>query len=366
MRESDRKFWLAFSQVKGLGSVRFRKLLAFFGDLKIAWEAPLERFIAAGIPLKIAEEILNRRNTFDLEKYEDNLVKKGIKTLIWTDEGYPKYLSQIEQPPPVLYYLGDLTPADDLAIAIVGTRNVTQYGRQVTHDSAAYLAGNGVTIVSGLARGVDGIAHQAALDVGGRTIAVLGSGVDVIYPPEHRKMADRIASSGAIVSDYPPGTKPDGINFPPRNRIISGLSRGSIVIEAGETSGALITAKFAVEQNREVFAVPGSVLAPMSKGTNRLIVDGATPMNDPRQVLEFLKIQEQVHNIKTIAPEPPDAAEQRVLVALGNNKVHIDELCNQLDLSMEKLTALLTMMELKGLVTRNKGMEYSKTQSWKF
>lgn len=229
MRESDRKYWLAFSQVKGLGSVRFRKLLTFFGDLKIAWEAPLDRFIAAGLTAKIAEEIQNRRSTFNLDKYEESLSKKGIRALIWSDERYPRYLSQIEQPPPVLYVLGEITPADDLAIAIVGTRNVTQYGRQVTHDSAAYLAGNGVTIVSGLARGVDGIAHHAALEVGGRTIAVLGSGVDMIYPPEHHKLAERIAKSGAVVSDYPPGTKPEGSNFPPRNRIISGLSRGTIV-----------------------------------------------------------------------------------------------------------------------------------------
>lgn len=366
MKGSDRKYWLAFSQVKGIGSVRFRKLLAFFGDLRIAWEAPLERFVAAGIPVKIAEEILNRRSTFDLDKFEANLIGRGIKTLVWTDQAYPRYLAQIEQPPPVLYVLGELTPGDDLSIAIVGTRNVTQYGRQVTHDSAAYLAGNGVTIVSGLARGVDGIAHQAALEAGGRTIAVLGSGVDMIYPPEHRKLAERIVASGAVISDYPPGTKPDGVNFPPRNRIISGLSRGTIVIEAGETSGALITAKFSLEQNREVFAVPGSVLAPMSKGTNRLIMDGATPMNDPRQVLEFLDIQEQRVTTQSSEMTAPDAAEQRVLVALGNDTMHIDDLCNKLDLSMEKLTALLTMMELKGLVSRNHLMEYSKTQSWKF
>jgi DNA processing protein len=220
--------------------------------------------------------------------------------------------------------------------------------------------------VSGLARGVDGIAHQAALEAGGRTIAVLGSGIDMIYPPEHRKLAERIAASGAVISDYPPGTKPDGVNFPPRNRIISGLSRGTIVIEAGETSGALITAKFSLEQNREVFAVPGSVLAPMSKGTNRLIMDGATPMNDPRQVLEFLNIQEQHVYTQVSEIAVPDAGEQRVLGALGNDTMHIDDLCNKLDLSMEKLTSLLTMMELKGLVSRNHLMEYSKTQSWKF
>lgn len=366
MKDSDLKYWLAFSQVKGVGAVRFRKLLSFFGDFKQAWEAPVEAILAAGIPPKVAQEIIKTKDRFDLDRYEESLTQKGIQVLVWSDSGYPRYLSQIDQPPPVLYVIGEISQADNLAIAIVGTRNVTAYGRQVTHDCATYLAANGVTIVSGLARGVDGIAHQAALDAGGRTIAVLGSGVDMIYPPEHRKLADKIARQGAIVSDYPPGTKPDGINFPPRNRIISGLSRGTIVIEAGETSGALITAKFSLEQNREVFAVPGSVLAPMSKGTNRLIVEGATPMNDPRQVLEFLNLQEQQYETHEEQDNQPDAKESRILKILGSDSVHIDDLCNEIDLSMDKLTALLTIMELKGLVTRNHQMEYSQIRRWKF
>lgn len=366
MSLSERAYWLGFSQIKGVGSVRFRKLTSFFGSLKLAWEAPQSSLLSAGIPARIVEEIIKFRNSFDLAGYEDKLNRQGIRTLLWSDAAYPKYLAQIEQPPPVLYLFGEILPADDLAMAIVGTRNVTQYGRQVAYDTAAFLAANNVTIVSGLARGVDGIAHQAALDVGGRTIAVLGSGVDLIYPPEHRKLAEKIVRNGAMLSDYPPGTKPDGINFPPRNRIISGLSRGTIVIEAGERSGALITAKFSVEQNREVFAVPGSVLAPMSKGTNRLIVDGATPMNDPRQVLEFLQIQERRIDYGVQNAQPIEPLEQRVLDALGNDTLHIDDLCNQLDLSMEKLSASLTMMELKGLVQRNINMEYTKIQSWNF
>ncbi len=175
-------------------------------------------------------------------------------------------------------------------MAIVGTRRVTSYGRQVTEEIAAFLAQNGITVVSGLARGVDGIAHQAALNAGGRTFAVLGSGVDRIYPPEHRNLAEAIIGSGAILSDYPPDTPPEASNFPPRNRIISGLSMGTIVIEAGETSGALITANFSVEQGREVFAVPGNIFAPQSKGPNKLLQQGAHLLLKPHDILDVLDL----------------------------------------------------------------------------
>jgi DNA processing protein len=198
--------------------------------------------ISAGLTEKAADQVIETRKSLKPQNLEIELGQKGIKYLTWNSPGYPRYLLEIAQPPPVLYFIGDILPEDDLAVAIVGTRNVTKYGRQITHDTAAYLAGSGITVVSGLARGVDGIAHQAAMEGGGRTFAILGSGVDVIYPPEHRKLAREITQHGALISDYPPGTKPDGINFPPRNRIISGLSRGTVVIEAGERSGALITA----------------------------------------------------------------------------------------------------------------------------
>ena len=258
-------FWLAFSHVKGIGAVRFRKLLSFFGELSRAWEADSAELLAAGLSEKNVRDILEKRESLDPLALTEQLRSKDISFLTWEDEAYPRYLKEIAQPPPVLYYKGTITVQDDLAVAIVGTRNVTSYGKQITQDTAAYLAQSGVTVVSGLARGVDGLAHQAAIEAGGRTIAVLGSGVDIIYPPEHRRLAERIKEHGAIVSDYAPGTKPDGINFPPRNRIISGLSRATIVIEAGEKSGALITANVGVERNREVFAVPGSVLSPMSR-----------------------------------------------------------------------------------------------------
>jgi len=359
----EEAFWLAFSNVRGIGAVRFRKLINFFGDLAKAWQADRSELVTAGLTEKAAEQVIETRKKLSPENLADDLKRKGIKFLTWNSPEYPPYLMEIAQPPPVLYFVGEILPKDDLAIAIVGTRNVTKYGRQITHDTATYLAGNGVTVVSGLARGVDGIAHQAALGVGGRTFAVLGSGVDVIYPPEHRKLASEIVKHGALISDYPPGTKPDGINFPPRNRIISGLSRGTVVIEAGERSGALITAKFALEQGRDIFAVPGSVLSQMSKGTNQLIAEGATPMTNPVIITETLNLARTGRERKTETDEI-SAVEKNILRVLGDENLHIDEICARTSLTIEKLTAELTLMELKGIVQRENGMEYQRVKKW--
>ena len=249
-------------------------------------------------------------------------------------------------------------PDDLFAVAIVGTRRVTPYGRHITEESSAFLASNGITVVSGLARGVDAIAHQTALKSGGRTIGILGSGVDKIYPPEHLKLAEQMMERGAIISDYAPGTPPDASNFPPRNRIISGLSLAVVVIEAGETSGALITAEFAAEQGREVFAVPGSILAPQSKGTNKLIQKGALPLlsvNDIMQALDFTRIGEHKAARKVI---PADETEARLLNLLGGEPLHVDEIRNQADLPIERVSATLALMELKGMVRQVGGMNY--------
>jgi DNA processing protein len=249
-------------------------------------------------------------------------------------------------------------PDDVFAVAIVGTRKVTPYGRQVTEEIASFLAANGITIISGLARGVDAIAHQTALKAGGRTLAVLGSGVDKIYPPEHRMLAEQMMTRGAIISDYAVGTPPDASNFPPRNRIISGLSLAIVVIEAAETSGALITAEFAAEQGREVFAVPGSILAPQSKGTNKLIQNGALPLltpNDLMQALDLTRIGEKKMVRKLV---PSDETEARVLDVLGPEPVHVDEIRSLANLPIEKVSATLALMELKGLVRQVGGMNY--------
>jgi DNA processing protein len=236
-------------------------VVAYFAELESAWSADSATLAEAGLGVKVIERVLAARQNVDLDQVWAKIESQGIKILTWQDEAYPSRLKEIDQPPPVMYIRGEYLPDDLFAVAIVGTRAVTPYGRQITEEISSNLASNGITVISGLARGVDAIAHQSSLKSGGRTIGILGSGVDKIYPPEHLKLAEQMMERGAIISDYAPGTPPDAFNFPPRNRIISGLSLAVVVIEADETSGALITAEFAAEQGREAFAVPGSILA---------------------------------------------------------------------------------------------------------
>jgi DNA processing protein len=355
----EKKYWVGFNLIKGIGAVRMQALINHFGDLELAWRAAPVDLAGAGLSLKLIERVVQARAQVDLDMVWSRIESQGIKILTWKDEVYPQRLKEIEQPPPVLYVRGDYLPDDLYAVAIVGTRRVTAYGRQITEELSSYLAANGITVISGLARGVDAIAHQTALKTGGRTIGVLGSGVDKIYPPEHRQLAEQIMMGhGAIVSDYAPGTPPDASNFPPRNRIISGLSLAVVVIEAGETSGALITAEFAAEQGREIFAVPGSILAPQSKGTNKLIQKGALPLlsvNDLMQALNLTRMGAQKAARKII---PADATEARLIGVLGTEPLHVDEIRNQTELPIEKVSATLALMELKGMVRQVGGMNY--------
>jgi DNA processing protein len=354
----DKKYWVGFNLIKGVGAVRMQALIQHFGELKLAWKAAPAELAGAGLGLKLIERVVQARSQVNLDQVWARIESQGIKILTWQDAAYPQRLKEIEQPPPVLYIRGEYLPDDLYAVAIVGTRRVTPYGRQITEELAAYLAGNGITVVSGLARGVDAIAHQTALKAGGRTIGVLGSGVDKIYPPEHRQLAERMTESGSIVSDYAPGTPPDASNFPPRNRIISGLSLAVVVIEAGETSGALITAEFAAEQGREIFAVPGSILAPQSKGTNKLIQQGALPLlsvNDLMQALDLTRMGDQKAARKII---PADETEARLMNVLGPQPLHVDEIRSQTELPIEKVSAALALMELKGMVRQVGGMNY--------
>jgi len=354
----DKKFWVGFNLIKGIGAVRMQGLVSYFGDLELAWKSSPAELAQAGLGLKLIERVVQAREGVDLDKVWEKIEKQGIKILTWQDEAYPQRLKEIDQPPPVLYIRGEYLPDDLFAVAIVGTRRVTPYGRQITEELSSFLGANGLTVVSGLARGVDAIAHQASLKAGGRSLGILGSGVDKIYPPEHRALAEQMMERGAIISDYAPGTPPDASNFPPRNRIISGLSLAVVVVEAGETSGALITAEFAAEQGREVFAVPGSILAPQSKGTNKLIQNGALPLlnvNDLMQALDITRVGEQKAARKIM---PADAIEAKLLTLLTNEPLHVDEIRNQSELPIEKVSAALVLMELKGLVRQVGGMNY--------
>lgn len=352
-------YWVGFNYVKGIGAVRLQALLsAFDGDLERAWQASSGDYLNAGINQRVVDSILRVRAQLNLEKIWEHIQNSQIQVITWADEIYPALLQQIDQPPPVIYMRGEYLPEDDLAVAVVGTRRVSAYGKQVTEEVAAALARNRVTVVSGLARGTDAVAHKTALRAGGRTLAVLGSGVDHIYPPEHRALAEEICASGALLSDYPPGTPPESSNFPPRNRIISGLSLATVVIEAGETSGATITASFAADQGREVLAVPGNITSPNSIGTNRLIQNGARPLLKPEDILEALNLQQV--NTRRLARQtlPADATEAQIFGVMTAGVQSVDEISFLTGLPIEKVSATLAMMELKGYVRNAGGMNF--------
>jgi DNA processing protein len=346
----EKSYWVGFNLVKGIGATRFRLLVNHFGSPEAAWHAPLEALLAAGLGPTLAQRLEQVRGSIDLAATMQKIAAQGISVLTWDDELYPRRLKEIDQPPPVLYMRGNLSVEDFFAVAVVGTRRVSGYGRQVTEELATTLALNGISVVSGLARGVDGVAHQAALKSGGRTLAVLGCGVDRIYPPEHAALAAKIVENGALLSDYPPGTAPEAPNFPPRNRIISGLAIATVVVEAGETSGALITAKFATDQGREVFAVPGNIHSPQAMGTNRLIAEGARPMLSGKDLLNALALDRVPQQSQVRKSMPANEIEASLLGVLTHEPMHVDEIGIQTGLPIESVSSTLAVMQLKGLV----------------
>jgi DNA processing protein len=357
--KENRQFWVGFNLVKGIGAVRLKALIEVFGDIERAWHASPDDLRKIGIDARTIENFTLTRRDVSLDKVWDHIQNLGIKVLTWDDDGYPARLREVTPSPPVLYFRGNIHPDDHWAVAIVGTRRITSYGQQVTERIATKLSHAGIAIVSGLARGIDSVAHQAALDSGGRTIAVLGCGVDRIYPPENRKLAGKILERGALLSDYPPGTPPEASNFPPRNRIISGLSMATVVVEAGKRSGALITASYAAEQGREVFAVPGNVLAPQSRGTNRLIRDGARILLDPQEILEVLDLTRVTEQSAARTVLPSNAVEAQLFGVLSHEPLHVDDIRRQTKLNIEEVTSTLALMELKGMVRQVGGMRYT-------
>jgi DNA processing protein len=354
--EIETACWLAISRVPHIGPARIERLLARFGSLMSAWSASEEELRATLEPRPLAE-LQTARSRVDPVGELDRLARLGIGAVHPGHSAYPKLLAEISGRPSILYVRGELLPADDASVAIVGTRRATPYGRQSAERIAGELAQAGVTIISGLARGVDAAAHRAALSSGGRTIAVLGSGPDVIYPPEHRGLAEQILRSGAVISEFAPGTKPDAQNFPARNRIISGISLGTVVIEAPLRSGALITATFAADQGRDVFVIPGSIFAQSSEGTNALLRDGARIARNGADLLEDLGLGVGAISAATQSRLPLEEDERRLYDALGKEARHIDEVAEEAGLTAGAASALLLTMELKGLI-RNHGAQY--------
>ncbi len=351
-------YYLAFARVRGIGSVRVRRLKAYFGELRLAWCAGEFDLVAAGLDAKSIGSMAQARRKIAPDAEVERMHTAGATALTWDDSNYPKLLRQVDDAPPVLFVKGTITDADAWAISIVGTRRATVYGREVAEMLAGDLARSNITVVSGMARGIDAAAHAAAIKAGGRTLAVLGCGVDVVYPPEHRKLAKEISEHGALVSDYPIGTPPDANNFPPRNRIISGLSLGVVVVEADEQSGALITTAFAAEQGRDVFAVPGNIFNRSSRGVNRLIQQGAKVVMDTQSVLEELNLGMVADHAEVQAAVPENDTEKTILSKLTHEPTNIDEIVRTLGLPAELVTASLALMELKGMVRQGNGTSY--------
>jgi DNA processing protein len=356
---NDLKYWLGFSLIPGVGPVRFGQLENRFKTLEAAWEAGPSDLRQAGLEDAIVRSINQAKPKIDLDAEWNKLNKLGIRLINWHDKGYPKRLKEIHDRPALLFIKGEITPEDEWCISVVGTRQPTIYGRQVAEEMASGLAASKITVVSGLAKGIDSISHSAALAAGGRTLAVIGGGLDNIYPPENTELAKRISERGAVISEYPPGTRPRPENFPRRNRILSGICLGVLVVEAGQGSGALITSQLALEQNREIFAIPGSILSPASTGTNKLIQDGAKLVRNVGDILEELNLTAAAHQIEMKAVLPETETEAKLLKLLGAQPVHIDEICQTSGIAASTVSATLAMMELKGIVKQVGAMNFA-------
>ncbi|MCR4440411.1 MAG: DNA-processing protein DprA [bacterium] len=350
---------LRLSAVPGVGHNRLRALVGRFQSAEAVFSASMAELISVeGIDKTIARNIRTYRDDGFAREQLSRLNRHAAHIVTFWDAQYPRLLKSISDPPAFLFVRGSLRAEGNQAVAVVGTRSPSDYGRLVTARLCGELATQGVTIVSGLARGIDTEAHKATLQVGGRTIAVLGSGVDVIYPSENRALAKRIIEQGALVSELPMGAGPDAPNFPRRNRLISGMSLGTLVVEAGETSGALITANVALEQNREVFAVPGSIFSPKSRGTNRLIQEGAKLVMSAEDVLAELRPQLPSLVREARRQEVSVALtelERKVLESLSHEPMHIDVISKNNGLSAAQTLTLLLSLELKELVRQLAG-----------
>ncbi len=363
--EDKAYFLLALSCVDSVGQKAIEVLLERFDDPSEVFKADQSELVSSGLKPAQAKRILSFKDWNRVDRLIEYCKKSGIKILHILSDKYPERLRHIDSAPPILYVRGDIEPDDRIALSIVGPRMPSQYGKQVAEEFAFKLSEMGFTIVSGMARGIDSIAHREALRAGGKTIAVLGSGVDVVYPAENRGLMKRIIQKGAVVSEFPPGTRPDRRNFPMRNRIISGLSLGVLVVEATEKSGTLITASYAVQQNRDVFAVPGRVNSPYARGTNELIKQGARLVTSVRDIIEelsaeikdFLRGKERRRSSLGLSDE-----ERVVLGYISKEPVHIDDLTRACGLPLYRILSILTGLEIKGVVRQLEGKRFYRTE----
>ncbi|HER24317.1 MAG TPA: DNA-protecting protein DprA [Candidatus Atribacteria bacterium] len=347
-----------------IGPKRFYQLLDYFGSPDIAWQAKSgEISKILNLSSKISSRLFEEKNNI-LPEEELNLVSKNkIQVLTIEDLLYPENLKNIHYPPPLLYFKGNILESDKNSISIVGSRKATYYGKMVAEKLSKDLALAGLTVISGLARGIDTAAHKGAISVNGRTIAVLGCGIDHIYPPENRRLAEEIEGSGALISEFPLYTLPERKNFPRRNRVISGLSLGTVVVEAAEKSGALITADFALEQGREVFAIPGNINSPLSNGSHNLIKQGAKLVENFKDILEEIHIvlPQKTTNRKVVKENTAlTEEEKRIYQVISKEPIQIDYIIGASKLSAGKASEVLLNLELKDLIKEIEGKRFIK------
>lgn len=360
---SDLKYWIAINRLPELGAVKFQKLIKRFDDLQLAWQAHLPELMSAGLSEKEAEAIIVNRSKINPDIELEKLEELGIKAVTIRDDAYPKNLKEIFDAPAVLYFRGSLNCLYRPCLAVVGARKHTAYGQAAAEKLVPPLSAAGITIVSGLALGIDAIAHKAALKAGGLTAAVLGSDLDWknIGPKTNLKLAEEIIESGGcLLSEYPLSTEANRTTFPQRNRIISGLSRGVLIVEAGEYSGSLITANCALEQNRDIFAVPDSIFSPYSTGANNLIKRGAKAITIADDILGDWLCQETLKLDQNKPLLPADDTEKTILDALFFEPLHLDKLSEVCQVRVNVLASKLMMMELKGMVKNTGGGKYRK------
>jgi len=355
MVKIDQKaYFAAFAAYPKINTQNWQKILGYFPNLFEAWEADASDFGKTGVSKEFVEGFFDFRKKINPEKEYEKLQKYGIDIITILDEDYPKNLKEIFTPPVVLYVRGGLKPEDEFAIAVVGARKATDYGKRATKEITEGIAEAGLTIVSGLALGLDAEAHKAAISKKARTIAVLANGLDQIYPPTNKSIADKILENGAIISEQPIGMPALKQNFPARNRIISGLSLGVLITEAGEHSGTLHTASFAIEQNRQIYAVPGPIYNPLSHGPNNLIKSGAKPVSCANDILEDLGIE-----TKAVIVRPETQDEEMIFAILEAENLHIDEITKRTEKESAEISKILTMMEIKNKVKHLGGMVYT-------
>ncbi|MBL8028604.1 MAG: DNA-protecting protein DprA [Fibrobacteres bacterium] len=358
---NSRTALIAFTAVESLGPVSLQKLLSRFSTPEEVWSAGEQELKSKGVSSQTIEAILrvNPENFADKQLTSAN--KLGAKIVLQSDSEYPECLKSLSDAPTVLFVHGVMPNSTDLpGVAIVGTRKPSAYGKKIAAQTASELVSSEVTVISGYAAGIDAAAHEAAASAGGKTLAVLGCGLDYDYPAHNRTLRPQIIERGALISEFPFGTSPVPWHFPRRNRIVSGLSRAVAVIEAGAKSGALITAKSALDQGREIFSVPGPIDSPLSIGTNRLIQDGAHPLLQTSDLLLLWKREKKRAKVPLQIEIPLDENEQKLLTSIDNSPLHIDTLVDRSGLNAQTLMPVLLSLEIKGAVIRHPGMCFSR------